>query len=252
MNFAVTKPYLVQKWSVVSKIDNTNLDDFYYIDGNKLVDSLLSNQIKNFTGEYSYDNVNIFVDNFINKFKPLAINKYSYNWIDYYYTNDLSIVFIDSNWQNIELNPASINWKTKVFVALNAPKVIFKWDFWNNIIFMTKNEIYFDDLYCDDSLKLNWLFIANKFSSKNLQNNDLTKDWCNNGQLIVKGNLIWNIDDLFNTRRSILKDFWIAWVDKLDLILNWWAIVVETNIDMWKQIPNDIRKFFEKYIYSKK
>jgi len=117
---------------------------------------------------------------------------------------------------------------------------------------MTTGDIYFDDIDCDKPLKLNWIFIANNFKSKDLRNNDLNKQWCDSGQLIVKWSLIGNIDDLFNTRRSILKDFWISWIDKLDLILNGWAIVVETNINLWKNIPDSVKKFFVEYISSKR
>ncbi len=253
MNFAVTKPYIIQQGSIISELSNAKLNDFLNIDWTYVINSTILANIQNYTWDIDTTKINLFVQEFINKYYPLAVKTADINGKTAKWTQDLKIVFIDWGGSNISLEPFEVtNWIPQVMIFINTPQLNLKGNIWNNIVLITTWNIYLDDNDCDKPFVFDGILIANKIISKNLWNNDINKKWCENGQFIVHWNIVANIDNLFNTRRSILKDWWIWWIDKLQLIFDWGAIVIKTNTALFQNIDQIILSLLAKYNLLKK
>ncbi len=253
MNFAVTKPYIIQQGSIISELSNAKLNDFLNIDWTYVINSTILANIQNYTWDIDTTKINLFVQEFINKYYPLAVKTADINGKTAKWTQDLKIVFIDWEGSNVSLEPFEVtNWIPQVMIFINTPQLNLKGNIWNNIVLITTWNIYLDDNDCDKPFVFDGILIANKIISKNLWNNDINKKWCENGQFIVHWNIVANIDNLFNTRRSILKDWWIWWIDKLQLIFDWGAIVIKTNTALFQNIDQIILSLLAKYNLLKK
>jgi hypothetical protein len=246
MNFSVTRPYIIQKWTLVSTVNNDILDDFYNLDWSKVVNSSDLVQLKNVVSNYDWDWVKKVVNNFISKYEKLAIKlivDLSVYWIEFANPvawkkfSDKNIIFVDWWWNNLVINSINIS-KPTTLIIKNSPKVTIKWNVYGNLMLIVPDgEIYFDSVDCDHKQVVNGIYITlSWFDTEHIINDDFNKSWCWDWRLEVKGILIGqNVDNLWQKRRSVLKDWFSS--DKIQNIKQWGSLIIDTNTNLWSNLP---------------
>ena len=230
-NFAVTKPYSLNRWASISSIWNESFSDYYGFGANSNIASNLA--IKSIATKDLYsDSIKTAIDSFVNKYEKT--NKTSAGKVQ---NKDIYILDGDYTWTDSKQTSAAT-----IIVKWN---LTIKGNITNNIAFIA-NTIKFETTDCNDTQTINGIYIArNTFvAGTNLQNINVNKNRCDDGRLLVKGKLIGNnIDLVKNSRRSYLND-WFNYdnAGKYKAIINWAAIKIEENAAIWN-IPgiNEIK-----------
>ena len=219
-NFAVTKPYILNRWTSMSSVWNTSFADFYGFGNNSNIWNSLN--IPYIYVWYS-DNTKSSIDTFVNKYQRSNKNSAGKVQNKEIYILDWDYTYTDSK----QTQPATIIVKWNLTI---------RWNITNNIAFIA-DTIKFESIDCNIPQTINGLYIArnNFVAGTNLQNLSPSQNRCDDGRLLVKGKLIGNdINAVSNSRRSYLND-WFNYDNtaKYQAIINGAAIKIEENAAIW-------------------
>jgi hypothetical protein len=278
VNFAVTKPYLMQKslfW-VTPKTSTVNLDDFWDMKWEKLINKTdLSSIMKVDADDYAWwVKMDSQIASFINKYEKLSVK---------IATNDLHSI---ANWTITEVRKVPskqiyiIKWTGKLTLKqLNSyfskpftmiikwMDLIVEWSLKTNWMFVVKWwKISFKEdpaNRCVATQSIQWIFISDQWfgvwdTTLNMAN-DLDKPRCNRGWLNIKWVLIWdNITNLVLQRRSQLNDWFRVHssdenkikIERRNKIFNWGSVLIEYSPSLRWALPpwaSDFTKILEVY-----
>lgn len=271
VDFAVTKPYLVQKsafW-LTPKAANIDLDPYYDIHGEKLLKSTDLDKIMVLDGDtYSWGNkVKAIMVAFISKYNKLGIELSQDQKTEMQksikISSDGKIDMIKKvpsqnilifKWEGtITFNGSS---DVPVTVITQWFNVVIKGDVTTNAMFLVNGgNILFDepDNKCTKNQEVRGIFITDKsFASPKLINNNLEKPRCNFGGLYVKGVLIGKgIDQLVKDRRSQLNSRFYLTSDnenkiqaqRRNKIFNGAAVMIEYSPSLREKLPPGANEF---------
>lgn len=278
VNFAVTKPYLMQKslFGVTPKATtDINLDQFYDMAWQKIINktdlySIMKVDADDYDGWVKIDKQ---IDDFINKYDklsaPVPINSIS-NIADWTITKAKKLpgkqIYI-IQW-NGKLTLKQLNYFTKPFTMIILwMDVIIEWSLKTNWMFVVKwwKISFKEDTAnpCQFTQVVQWIFISKDWfgvwdTTLNIIN-DLDKPRCNRWWLTVKWVLIWDgIDTLVKQRRSQLNDRFLVnsnnenriKIERRNKIFNWASLMIEyspwlrSNLPPWAE---DFTKQLEVY-----
>jgi len=268
VNFAVTKPYLMQKSAygatnfTVSSAE-INLRDFYDINGNELVSRTDLYDVMSAEG-YDYDGgaeISDMIDNFINKYENIAIKLETSN-------NDNNIDQIKKvpgkdiyifEW-NGELTLSQKNWlfpQTPYTVIVKGMDLIIKGSVITNGMFIvpdgTINFQEDEDTFCETPQVVNGIFITDKgFDGNDINNYSEKNPFCRYGSLVVKGVMIGDdLDQLVLNRRSNLNTrFSLSSLnekkikeERRDKIFEGASVLIEYNPELRTSLPPGADEF---------
>jgi len=280
VNFAVTKPYLMQKslfWVTPKATTDIGLDKFYDMKWDKLIKSTdLSSIMKVDANDYAWwAKMDKQITDFVNKYTKLSIK---------IATNDLHTIAAWWTITEIRKVPSQqiyiIKWTGKLTLKqlnayFSAPftmivkwmDLIIEWSVKTNWMFVVQWwKISFKEdpaNRCKSTQTVQWIFISNQWfwvwdTTLNLAN-DLDKPRCNYGWLNVKWVLIWdNITNLVLQRRSQLNDrFWVhsndvnqIKIERRNKIFNWASVLIEYSPALRWALPpwaSDFTKVLDVY-----
>lgn len=250
VNFAVTKPYIMQVSTFgVNPVATDNsefLDDYYDMYDNKILTKTdLNSVIKTDNTDYATDsNVESKFDEFKKKYESLAVKldinstiknskKGSSTLNKIFATSDgwkieeikkvpgKSIYFIKWNW-TLVLSQDKIEYLTTAFTLIvQWMDVEIEWNFLKYAMILTDKKMSFKDAWeegvmgCADGWQVvQWIYVALdgfKAAKENLLNTDKDEYWCPWWGLHVKWVLIWeNIQDISKNKRSQLNSWFNA------------------------------------------
>ena len=239
-NFTLTNSYTVQK-TPSGNFTNTSTDqlrNYLYANGESTFDmATLLNKIA-WTSAYDpTKKVETAMENFINKYKKLAVNvnlsKDSFlEWTSvkkvpgkniYFVNGDITIKWSSSKIQN-PFTIVQTSWKTTI-----------KWNVQHNMMLLTKWKIIFEDTNtCNPKVNqerqtVKWIFYAQSWLERKpvLKNNDINAyRWCSEWWLTVKWVLIgrW-LNDLMKNSRSNLTNWWDN--KTAQTVMNWASVLIE-------------------------
>lgn len=256
MNFAVTRPYLLQRWTNISTVNNDVLSNFFKINWDPI---LSPSELKNITvSTYSWwKDVEFILNDFISKYEKLAVKTTNFDVLWLYNLKkvpDKEIYIIDAWWETIDLNSDSIVSTPATLIVKNWSLVI-KWNLkWNGMYIVPDWQIYFQPTNCDQKQLVEGIFISRDYDTTRVLNNNLSAtNWCKDGRLNIKWNLIWQwIDKLWTKRRSILEDFFNVWISRVNKIYDWASLLIETNTKLWLNLPPGANELVDKLQIEKK
>jgi len=262
VNFALTRPYFLQKWVSSNKSDS-DLSDYYDMVWDRIVDNLNLDNMKSVnTSTFDWwDDLTDTIDILFEKYnKPSILIDINWNWKKVKGKNiiiaDWDVEYSEwekYNWIDIWAITILVDWDLTV-----------KWGISTPTMFVVKWKIKFEQPDCERQT-INWIVIsqwwfdANYAEDEISRNNDLTKSRCRDGWLTIKWILVWpNIDDLVKVKRSNLNDRFgfdpNRWItldqERTQEIYNWASVLVEYNPKLLLNLPpwaNDIRKFIDTY-----
>jgi hypothetical protein len=280
VNFAVTKPYLMQKslfWATPKATTDIGLDKFYDMKWDKLIKSTdLSSIMKVDANDYAWwTKMDKQITDFVNKYTKLSIK---------IATNDLHTIAAWWTITEIRKVPSQqiyiIKWTGRLTLKqLNSyfskpftmivkwMDLIIEWSVKTNWMFVVQWwKISFKEdsaNRCKSTQTVQWIFISNQWfwvgdTTLNLAN-DLDKPRCNYGWLNVKWVLIWdNITNLVLQRRSQLNDrFWVhsndvnqIKIERRNKIFNWASVLIEYSPALRWALPpwaSDFTKVLDVY-----
>ena len=298
VDFAVTDHYIVQKspyWEIKSQqLSNTTkyseLSDYMNIDGWKLFDDSNVDKVVDYSVPAGLQQS---LQTFIKKYygsSVVAIKKADSNcWVDVRKVQWKSIYFIDWTAQIDLSNCLGATDKVFTLIAKDWANIVIRGNLYTNAMIMTEWQIIFDaqwfktstsgptttacngDLYSPTKRywhawqMVKWIFYAGKgFDSINdKKNTDLNNaEWCNYGNLHIKGVAIWDLKNVVKNRRSELYTWFNNWCDvknaatdpkckeRRNIVINWASVLVEYNPDLWGNLPpgaEDFNKALEVY-----
>lgn len=256
MNFAVTRPYLLQRWTNISTLNNDVLSNFLKINWDPI---LSPSELKNITvSNYSWGkDVEFILNDFISKYEKLAVKTSNFDSLWLYNLKkvpDKEIYIIDAWGETIDLNTDSSVSNPATLIVKNWSLVV-KWNLkWNGMYIVPDWQIYFQPTNCDQKQLVEWIFISKDYDTSRVLNNNLSAtNWCKDGRLNVKWNLIWQwIDKLWAKRRSILEDFFNVWISRVNKIYEWSSLLIETNTKLWLNLPPGANELVDKLQIDKK
>ena len=233
-NFTLTTPYTVQKTPSGNLKASTNvLNDFYYMNGTKVMSELLGTIV---TSDYEpNDAVSGAMNDFIKKYSKLAVNvskgEKKLPWKNIYFIEkDLHLWWEQSD---IPLNKpvtiVQISWNT-----------IISWNVDQNIMLLTKGTITFADVNSCNPTKpqnrqvVKWIFYAEKLLKRSwvLKNKDLNAERrCTEWWLTIKWVVIWRwLNQMMENSRSNLNDRFNK-KNNIDggksVVMNWASVLIE-------------------------
>ena len=280
VNFAVTKPYLMQKslFGVTPKATtDINLDQFYDMKNEKLINKTdLSSIMKVDADDYAgWAKMDKQISDFVNKYTKLSTKLLSadLNRIAQWWTITQARKVPWKQIYIIEWN-GTMTFTNKLSAFTKPFTMIIKW---MNVIVegaLTTNWMFVVQWWkisfredpanrCVATQTVQWIFISDKWFgvwdvTLNMAN-DLDKPRCNFGWLDVKWVLIWkNIQDLVVQRRSQLNDrFWVhssddeqIKIERRNKIFKWASVLIEYSPSLRWALPpwaSDFTKILEVY-----
>jgi uncharacterized repeat protein (TIGR01451 family) len=253
-NFAITAPYMMQKWSALSSLEDDRdvLQSFRLLDGKSILDRKGEkiNFLKKTANPNTFEQVKKFaydaLDQVVSKIDathPLAL---------------IAPVVKKSPSEEIYL----VEWNVKIqhtsTIWLNRGKattIIVKWphtvtiNWWlpaNLLLIVPEGKVVFNNLDCDNNDLVEWILLAKDFETtatrKILTNTDLREnEWCQWWQLIVKWLIISDNANAFATlrsqRRSTLARRFDGTKTKEDHIYWWASLRIDANAHQWDKLP---------------
>jgi uncharacterized repeat protein (TIGR01451 family) len=253
-NFAITAPYMMQKWSVLSSLEDDRdvLQSFHLLDWKSILDRRWEkiNFLKKTANANTFEQVKKFaydaLDQVVSKIDathPLAL---------------IAPVVKKSPREEIYLVESNVNFTHTSSIWLNrwkATTVIVKWPYtvtinwWlpaNLLLIVPEGKVVFNNLDCDSNDSVEWILLAKDFETtstrKILTNTDLRADErCQWWQLIVKWLIISDNANAFATLRSQRRSTLARWFDgtktKEDHIYWWASLRIDANAHQWDKLP---------------
>jgi hypothetical protein len=252
--FIVTRPYVIQEWSLLSTITGTSFSDFY-TDAKRLVDQTA---VGTFSTSVGINNTQVptyvsmigadgsegrreFVNKFIDKYTQLAANNGTIEqydeWFDglngvssnsytlrkvptreiYIYTWSVPLVLSDVSMNRLWVNNPFDGITNLTIISPNANVVVFGNLKERNIMVLTKQNLIFAGWSLSPTAQeVHGIFASNGYGGSLLKNSDRSQRWIDDGRLVVKGMLIGSdIDSLSNKRRSVIEDWFDGTLDEL-------------------------------------
>ncbi|MFZ2151142.1 MAG: hypothetical protein WAZ12_05195 [Candidatus Absconditicoccaceae bacterium] len=278
VNFAVTKPYLMQKslFGVTPKTSTVNLDDFRDMKGEKLINktdlsSIMKVDADDYAGGVKMDSQ---IASFINKYEKLSVK---------IATNDLHSIangtiteirkvpskqiYIIKGTGKLTLKQLNSYFSKPFTMIIKGMNLVVEGSLKTNGMFVVKGgKISFKEdpsNRCVATQVVQGIFISDLGfgigdTTLNMAN-DLDKPRCNRGGLNVKGVLIGdNITDLVLQRRSQLNDrFWVnsnnedkIKIERRNKIFNGGSVLIEYSPSLRGALPpgaSDFTKVLEVY-----
>ena len=254
-NFAITAPYMMQKWSSLSSLadDRSVLERFRLLDWSPILGSIDAEHI-NFLTKKS--NTNTFAE----------IKKIAYEQLKTVVSKvepthplaPLTSVVRKSPSQEVYMveSDAIIEHTSPLpFNRWKATTLIVKWNYTvtingslpaNLLLIAPEGTIVFRNMDCDNNDIVEWIILANKLqtsSSRGVFTNTLLKDpqRCNWWQLIIKWLIVTSDQDTLSTvrnqRRSTLQK-WFDWsMAKKEHIYAWASLRIDTNSNQRSKLP---------------
>ena len=223
VNVAVTRPYLMQR-GAVSSVTNDNLDDFFSLDGWRIVDDIDLRAIDTINGSFynGWAALDTLLNGFVQKYETLAI---TIPWadIDWLVAGGLAKV----PWKDIFVlwgdglvtYQERADFEKPVTIIVPDGDLVINGNVWNPTMFIVPNgNIYFKSLDCRQRQYVNGIFVAGKpfepapgIDGKIL-NSDLWKDRCQQWWLTIQWVVVGDdiVNGLVQTRRSQLNDWFVT------------------------------------------
>lgn len=243
IDFTVTEPYLLQKDSPLTLLNNTDirfdgrrLNYFWVKTPNKVASSSnsdISSVVRDFVNRYSAYTVvpsTIFTEN-ANKAPTQNV----------YYMKPSSALSI---WNESFARPTTliVDWKD----------VIINWDIrWSFMLVVKWWDIIIKN--SESSLSqvrtLEWYYITDKSIKVNpginiLNTSPSSPTWHSDWRLVVKWVLVWDgLRSLYKWRRSLLKSRFWEWPNYA--VQNWASLKIESNPKLWTNPPVGSKNLFE-------
>lgn len=272
INFALTKPYLMQISTFGLDPIATDawdfLKDFYDMRWKSLIDSTdIRDTMDVETRDYGFDtSVSTQMDSFKNKYESLSIAVDSnfevrdgdtiwelFNNAEVKKVPNKMIFFVKGEGQ------LTLKQLTEYFpwipftIYVEGMDVIVEWSVKTNGMIITDQKMYFEDDpsqdYCEDGGQIvQWIFIAQwGFDADDTRlRNQKDQERCQRGNLQVKWVLIWDdLGNLMKNRRSHLNE-WFKFAgnsknalarERKNEIFEGAALLIEYNPDLWTSLP---------------
>ncbi len=244
MNFAVTRPYLLQRWSTLSTVNNDVLANFYAINGTPIVPA---SQLQNITvSSYNWwENLSYILSDFISKYEKLAVKpEWSVDMnimVDVKKVPDKDIYIMDAWWKTIQIKSNANLSKPSTLIVKNWNIKIRDDSNWNWMYIVPDGKIYFETNNCDLQQQVDGIYIAKSFDTDLVINNDNSKtNWCKDWRLKINWLLIWeDSNNVWSKRRSVILNYFNTSnpTQKLDKIYNWASCLIQTNTNIWIDLP---------------
>lgn len=258
VNFALTKPYLMQintSWTPRATSSDF-LDRFYDITWNR-IQTDISDVIKvDKRSYYVTTDVQSQITQFKNKYEKLAVaTTNTLGWWVYSMKKvpNQSIYFI--KWNGTKTLPGNDSIFSKPFtIFVEWIDLVIDGSILTNGMIITSGSISFKDSNCTSWWQVvQWIFIAQWWfkSNNSTLNVNTDKQWCHRWNLHVKWVLIWSwIDNITRSKRSQLNSRFETEItyratndsrlkaERRNEIIRWASVLIEYNPDTWmKSIP---------------
>lgn len=279
VNYATTKPYLMQKSSfgATKAGDEIDLSDFYDIEGGNILDRTdLRDLMEIDAQDFNDSEVQGLVDNFVSKYEKLAVEiPKSERWSllsRYQDVDRISVVpgrnifVFEGHGGAMVLSQDDNNPKypkSPYTIIVKDLDLYVEGDVDTNWMFIVDGKIGFQEKdaksFCTKPQEVNGIFITQKGFTKSrfddnkngdVQRFDENSQLCEYGNLIVNWVLIWdNLEDLVQSRRSHLNDWFrikhfdTADEERRDKLFEWAAVLIEYNPSLWSDLPPGAEDF---------
>lgn len=253
-NFAVTAPYMMQKWSVLSSLEDDRdvLQSFHQLDWKSILDRR-GEKINFLTKTSNHDTFEK-----VKKFAYEALGQVV-SVVDA--THPLALLapgIKKSPREEIYLAESNVNITHTSAIWLNRGKattIIVKWPYtvtinwWlpaNLLLIVPEWTVVFNNLDCDNNDSVEWILLAKDFKTvstrKVLTNTDLREDErCQWWQLIVKWLIISDNAEAFGYLRSQRRSTLARWFDgtksKEEHIYGGASLRIDANTHQWDKLP---------------
>ena len=228
VNFAVTRPYLVQKsaFSNVPQTTTIDIGDFYLMNGVSVMDAtdIPDIMVLNASSYATHPNTTTMLHDFVSKYKQLAVtvNDPSINAL-FANASQISVskvpgqqIYIFSSQGADRITLRELQWFNRPFtMIIDGMDLVVQWSMTNtNGMFLVKwGKISFQEPpnnICATRQTVHGVFITDQWfgidDSQLLLNNSLGKRRCNQWWLTIRGALLWqHINALVAQRRSHLN-----------------------------------------------
>lgn len=252
-NFAVTTPYMIQKWTTMSSLvdDKTTLQKFYYIDGKKVLDNVEMQFIENVSTTTSFDEIKKLVYGY--EYKAVqnlpASHVLSFVHPSLKKVPNEEIYFID---QDITLEQKGSNkfnnGKPVTIIVKWDHKVRLRWSLWGNLFLVVPDgEVVFQNTDCDRTDVIEAVILAKRMKTAYAfawvpNSSPSLSEWCTDGKLLVKWVLISsetaNMKELRLQRRSTLNDWFKGTPsEKKEYVYNDAALRIESRPNVRSEQP---------------
>lgn len=268
MNFSVSEPYLLQKWSTLSTVSNNVLGNMKYLDNTKIFEeSDLSNiRVSSYTW---WEDLSYILNDFIDKYENLAVKPDISSELNIISNikkvPNKNIYIIDWWWSTINLKPNANVSSPSTFIIKNWNLKIRDNLDWNLVFIVPDWTVEFETSDCDDTQVVEWIFIAKTFIADRIINDDSNSDWCKDWRMKLDWMLIWIQANPFNDLLDRKRSFW--WMkdgnnvihinrsdveEKLLRVFDWASLLIRTNTDIWMNLPPWTDELMEKLQIIKK
>jgi len=206
-NFALTKPYLMQKWASTSFAD-TNLEDFYTLPWQRIIDSIQLDKVQSISENWYKPTATLVntIDDLITKYDRSDIT--TTVTIDGQEAKKVrgKDIYIVENWTTIYTERV---WFTRPITVIAKWDLTIIGDVAYSIMFVVKGNVSFVKEDCSRQV-INWIVMTQwSFTSAEREkpNTQLDQERCVDWWLTIKWLLIWqDIEAIFESKRSNLND----------------------------------------------
>ena len=258
-NFAVTSPYMVQKWISLSSTEDDidTLKRFLDINGDNVLDGAQLVPIDTFSTvdarsvlQTSFDAYQSRASEYVNDVSndvaasSILVKKVPGQEI-YLATDRVTIASTSSE------KPFNDGKATTILVD-NGADVVIEWSLYGNILILNPEwSVTFTNLDCDEQDKVQGIFLANDFKTNHevywsmygaIENTSLDKAvWCDGWGLVVEGILMWGGEqstrNLTTSRRSTLVNWFDSGTLRDKQIFDGAALRIQWSIGVWDNLP---------------
>lgn len=255
-NFTVSRPYLMQEGWLLSSNATDSLNNFYGFSSNAGTQSILTQysiKLQNvWLNEFVWSqNINYLMDDFAKKYTLLAVENINLG------ANTLKVpgkeIYIFKG--NYTYNESSFtSGKPKTIIVSEGNLNIVGNVSQNTLFVVPKGDIIIGTDNCNVPQTILGIYLTKGsiVSDKNYINNNLSNNWCEAGNLTVRGLLVGSsIQDLVSKRRSTLEG-WFMKGNKKDAIVNWASVLIKSNDRLFTEPAPGLDEFTKELSAYKK
>lgn len=263
VDFAVTDPYLIQKspYGIGNKA-TTDLRKYQLKNGTSFMDEYFKTEIKDPKDYQAPENMQKLFTTFKNKYQKIA--REVKGKVDLSKVPGKSIYFYAGHEELSAVLGSKVIEKPFTLIASKDQDLKIKGNLLSNAMLMTSGKIIFDaEGSCNGDIRTyghagqvvkGILYAGQGFGSvnhENLKNTDANLhkgEWCNYGNLHIKGVAIGDLSEVVNHRRSELYEWFSADASKgsekkKEIVVNGASVLVDYNPSLRGQLPPGAEEF---------
>jgi hypothetical protein len=241
-NFAVTTPYAIQKGASLSSFtdDISILKNFMAMGNKELLQGITFNPLASKSTTDIYTLLQPFVDRYSKQATQTVVDANNF-FQSLKKVPGQEIYITDKNFVFEQVRNIN-NGKPTVLIARGDVTIRIIGSLAANIMVLApQGTITFENVDCDTNDTVQGIYIAQNFTSNTIKNTAGQGKWCMAGGLVIEGMLIGGgetgIQDLRDTRRSTLNDWFNASTKRDIQIFDGAALRIQTNTKLWDNLP---------------